>query len=127
MTEDRSAKPGAESRNTTELASILERISDAFVAFDRDLRYTYVNPKAGELFGRSPESLLGKLYLDEYPEAEGSPFHLAYVRALEEQLPVIFEDYYEPWDRWFENRVYPSEDGLAIFFTEITERRLVER
>jgi PAS domain S-box-containing protein len=114
-------------RAEQEVGRILERIGDAFVAFDRDLRYTYVNAKAGELFGREPESLLGRLYLEEYPEAEGSSFHRAYVRALEEQRPVVLEEHYAPWDRWFENRVYPSADGLAVFFTEITDRRRAEK
>jgi hypothetical protein len=33
------------------------------------------------------------------------------------------EDYYAPWDRWFENRIYPSPQGLTIHFAEITDRR----
>ena len=28
--------------------------------------------------------------------------------------------------RWYENRLYPSADGLSIFFTEVTERRRTE-
>ena len=39
--------------------------------------------------------------------------------------PTI-EDFYEPFDRWFENRIYPSPDGLTIFFTDITQRKKVE-
>jgi signal transduction histidine kinase len=35
----------------------------------------------------------------------------------------VLEEHYEPWDRWFENRIYPSADGLTIYFTEVTERR----
>ncbi|HLA08193.1 MAG TPA: PAS domain S-box protein, partial [Anaerolineales bacterium] len=45
---------------------------------------------------------------------------------LETQTPILFEDYYAPFERWFENRIYPSKDGLAIFFTEITERKRAE-
>src|SRR5262249_12700945 len=36
------------------------------------------------------------------------------------------EQYYEPWDRWFENRVYGLPTGIAIYFTEVTERKRVE-
>jgi PAS domain S-box-containing protein len=108
------------------MANILERIGDGFVAFDAQMNYTYVNERSGELLGRKPESLIGKNYWKEYPEAQGTPFAEAYVRALKTQTPVFFEDYYAPWDRWFENRIYPSKDGLAVFFTEITERKRAE-
>ncbi len=40
--------------------SLVERVSDAFVALDNNWRYTYVNAKAGELLGREPKSLVGK-------------------------------------------------------------------
>jgi PAS domain S-box-containing protein len=105
-------------------AGILEMIGDAFVAFDRAFNYTYVNARAAALLGRS--DLVGKNYWQEYPEAQGTPFAEAYARALATQEPMHFEEYFEPWQRWFENRVYPSPDGLVVFFTEVTERKLAE-
>lgn len=107
-------------------ADILERIGDGFVAFDAQLNYLYVNQRGGILLGRKPEDLIGKHYWQEFPEAAGTPFAEACVRALETQTPVSIENYYAPWDRWFENRVYPSPDGLAIFFREITEQKRAE-
>jgi PAS domain S-box-containing protein len=107
-------------------AKTLARVADGFVAFDAKMNYTYVNEKGGELLGRKPEDLLGKNYWKEYPEAKGTPFANAYVRALETQTPIFLEDYYEPFDRWFENRIYPSPDGLSIFFSEITARKKME-
>ena len=109
------------------LGDVLERVSDAVVALDRDWRYTYVNRRAAELFGRRPEDLLGRHIWTEFPEGLGQPFHLAYERALAEQVSIQIENYYEPWDRWFENRIYPSPDGLSIFFHEITDRKRAER
>src|SRR5439155_8424029 len=43
------------------------------------------------------------------------------------QVVVQMENYYEPWDRWFENRIYPSPNGLSIFFHEVTERKRAEQ
>ncbi len=109
------------------LGEILERVSDAVVALDRNWRYTYVNQRAAGLFGRRPEDLIGRHIWTEFPEGVGQPFHLAYEKALAEQVFVQMENYYEPWDRWFENRIYPSADGLSIFFHEITERKRAEQ
>lgn len=102
---------------------LLLRVSDAIVELDRNWHYTFVNDQAARLFGRTREQLEGKHIWTEFPEGVGQPFHLAYERALREQKPIAFEAYYEPWGRWFENRVYPSEDGLSIFFHEITDRK----
>ncbi len=109
------------------LADVLARVTDGFVAFDRDFRYTYVNDRAGEMLGRPAAELVGRNYYEEFPEAVGTPFEQAYARAMRDQVPVVLEDYYAPWDRWFENRVFPSAGGLSIFFSEITERKRLER
>ncbi len=106
-----------------QLDHLIERVSDGFVALDNDWRYTYVNAKAGELFGRKPEELIGKHIWAEFPEGVGQPFYHAYHKAMTEQTPIKLEEYYPPWKRWFENRIYPSRDGLSIFFHDITERK----
>src|SRR6185369_717320 len=105
------------------LTSILENMQDAFVALDREWRYTYVNRKAAQLFKRDRDALIGKHIWTEFPEAVGQPFQRAYEREMTEQQPVQIEEYYPPYDRWFENRILPTEQGLAIFFTDITARR----
>jgi PAS domain S-box-containing protein len=108
------------------LANVLESTTDAFVALDTDWRYTYVNQRAGGIFNRRPQDLLGKHIWSEFPEGIAQPFYQAYYRAVAEQTPITLEEYYPPYDRWFENRVYPSADGLAIFFQDITERKRAE-
>lgn len=108
------------------LNGMLERVSDGFVAFDAGFNYTYVNEHGGALLGRTPGDLIGKNYWVEFPEADGTPFAQAYVHAMHTQQPVIMEDYYAPWDRWFSNRIYPSPEGLTIFFSDITERKRQE-
>ena len=105
---------------------VLERISDGLVALDRNWRYTYVNHQAASLFGRQPADLIGRHIWTEFPEGVGQPFHLAYEKAMAEQVFIEMENYYEPWDRWFENRIYPSADGVSIFFHEITRRKQAE-
>ena len=108
-------------------ATILESISDAFVALDRDWRYTYVNRRAAELFGREPEALVGRHIWTEFPEGVGQPFYHAYQKAMNEGVPVQLEDFYTPWGRWYENRIYPSDDGLSIYFTDISPRKWAEQ
>lgn len=110
------------------VSKVIERVNDGFVALDSDWRYTYVNERAVRLLQRdNADELIGKHIWTEYPEGVGQPFYHAYLRAQETQQVIIFEEYYPPWDQWFENRIYPSVDGLTIYFTEITARKKAEQ
>jgi PAS domain S-box-containing protein len=106
-----------------EMRNTLERVSDGFTALDRQWRYTYVNTCGGQLLGRDAASLIGKHIWTEFPEGIGQRFHLAYQQAVAEQKPRRIREYYPPWNRWFENRIYPSADGLSIFFTDVTQQQ----
>jgi PAS domain S-box-containing protein len=108
------------------LNGVMERVSDGIVAFDSEFNYTYVNPKGASLLGRTPEDLIGKNYWKEYPEARGTIFANKYLEAMNSQMPVEFEDNYLPWNRWFINRIFPSHEGITIFFADITEKKQAE-
>jgi PAS domain S-box-containing protein len=111
-------------RRTT---TLVESISDGFNTFDREWRYTYVNPAAARMVGRTPEELLGKNLWELWPHAADSPFGAAYRRAVAENVPVRVEAFYpEPLNAWFEVRCYPSPEGLSLFFTNTTERKRAE-
>jgi len=114
-------KKQVEKKLTSQLETTLNNISDGFVSLDTNWCYTYVNIKAGEFLGRSPNSLIGKHIWTEFPEGVGLPFYNAYYKAVETQKTQYFQEYYKPLNKWFENRIYPSSNGLTIYFTDITE------
>lgn len=116
-----------EKTSRQELNTLLERISDGFVAFDSQMNYTFVNEVGARLLGRTANDLIGKNYWTEFPEAKNTPFANAYLQAFETQKPVSIEEYYEPWDRWFSNSIHPSSNGISIIFQEITERKRSEK
>lgn len=108
------------------LFSTLENMTDGFVSLDKNWNCTYVNKIGGTIFGKKPEDLVGKHVWTEFAEGIDHPFYKNYHKAFETNEPINFEDYYQPWDKWFENRVIPSENGLSIFFHDITERKKAE-
>lgn len=118
---EREARAEAEA-SKEQISTVLERISDSFVALDTNWHYTYVNKKAADQFGKTPEEMVGEHIWAMFPEGVGQPFYKAYNRAMKEQVFINLEEYYPPYDKWFENDIYPSEDGITIFFKEITER-----
>ncbi|MFL9458983.1 ATP-binding protein [Tolypothrix bouteillei VB521301_2] len=108
------------------LQSVLSSINDQFLVLDCEWRYTYVNDRVVEVVGMPKEALLGQCIWDLFPDTAGSKFYIEVHRAVAEQTPVQFEYFYPMWNRWFENHVYPSADGVSIITTEISARKQAE-
>ncbi|MEG5015518.1 MULTISPECIES: adenylate/guanylate cyclase domain-containing protein [unclassified Microcoleus] len=114
-------------RSTDEqIVNFLEGMSDAFFAFDTHWRFTYVNYKGSQFLKRSQEELYGKNFWEEFPEFVNSDFYKEYHEAVAKQIGVAFEKYYRPLKLWLEVRVFPSHDGISVFFHDITKRRQME-
>jgi len=113
-------------REAEATSRILESITDAFFALDADWRFTYVNDQSEKVMGRTRGELLGRRFWEEFPATVGSVFEREYRRAMREQVPVTFEEYYSPLNIWTEVRVYPSANGLSVFYQDVTERKALE-
>lgn len=99
---------------------IIESIGDAFFTINRDFVVTYWNAVAEKLLGVSREQIVGKNLWEVFPDAVDLPSYANYNRALKDGTAVKFEDYY---GIWLEVDAYPSEEGLTVFFRDITERK----
>ncbi|OUL20679.1 diguanylate cyclase [Nostoc sp. 106C] len=111
----------------SQISNILESITDAFVAFDREWHYTYVNEQATRLLQKSREELLGKqVWQEVFPELVGSLGYQKLHYAVKEKISVVFEEFGEPMGMWLEIHAYPSADGVAVYFRDITARKRAE-
>jgi PAS domain S-box-containing protein len=113
---------GARERAT----DILESISDAFFAVDQEWRFTYVNEKAEELWGRERQELVGKVIWEEFPETQDSEYYRQIRRAMEEGVTTEFERISPVLGVWVAGRAYPSREGLSVYFQDVTERKRAE-
>ncbi|MGZ4595480.1 MAG: PAS domain-containing protein [Actinomycetes bacterium] len=100
------------------LEQTMESLGEGFAAIDNDWRYVYVNRLGEQALGRGPGEVIGQVVWDvfEVPDETEQIFR----RAREQMRPVTFEAFYPKWGRWFENRVFPSESGVSVFFRDIT-------
>ncbi|MBI3301854.1 MAG: PAS domain S-box protein, partial [Deltaproteobacteria bacterium] len=106
--------------------NVLESIPDGFYALDREWQFTYLNVKAEQFLRRKREELLGKNVWKEFPETVDSVLYKEYHRAMAEQVVVKFDMFYPPSTIWFEIHAYPSQDGLSVYFHDITERKWIQ-
>ena len=106
-----------------QLTSTLESLTDGFFTIDREWRFTYVNRVAEQTFRQPRAELLGQHIWDRFPEARGTISHQQYERALRDNVAVQFETFYPPLGIWFDARGFPSPQGLAVYFRDITAVR----
>ncbi len=106
---------------------ILESITDGFFSLDHDGCFTDLNPQA-EFFLEEPRSaLLGRDAREYFSGDVGQEIRGRLRSAAKERIPVDFETFYEPLNRWFKVHVYPFAEGLSVYFNDITERKNYER
>jgi PAS domain S-box-containing protein len=104
----------------------LNRIKDSVVALDKQWRYTFLNEAALAEHSEGYSKTLGRVIWEVHPEIVGSVFWHKYHEAMEQRKVVEFENYYPPLGVWYFVKVYPSEDGLTIFYSNITDRKKAE-
>ncbi len=112
--------------NEEKYRMFLERVTDGFIALDKNFNYIYVNKRIGEMVQRDPASLVGKNIWEEFPEILDSYTYRAFHTAMKEQRFINSMDYYEPNNLWYESYIYPSPEGLSVFIKDITENKNLE-
>ena len=110
---------------------ILESISDPFVVQGADWRFRYVNAAAARIFAssghRDPQSLVGRVVWEVYPELVGTTFEREMRRSAHDRVPVRFEAFYAERGTWAELFCYPLADGgLSTQWKDITARKKAE-
>ena len=108
------------------LMNILDHLLDGLMIFDREWRYQYINPQAEPFAGKLRDELIGKIVWEEFPHLIGSTFYLQYHHVMLEHESVEFRIYSSLLNHWFDVRAFPIDDGIVVYFREITEKVLAE-
>ena len=108
-----------------QLNHVLEATTDGVMNIDRGWRITYANPIAMKSI-QPVTDILGKNCWQLFPSMiyAGSPFVEHYEAAMYERIPGEFEAFYpDPLNIWFQIQPRPSDDGIVVFFRDITEQK----
>ncbi|MDH4069794.1 MAG: response regulator [Ignavibacteria bacterium] len=109
--------------------SILEGISGGFFALDRQYRVIYWNHAAETGTGLTAQEVTGRSVFEVFPNAAGAPLGEKYRIAMETRTFQSLETSYKDdrFDAWYDVRIYPTEEGIAVFFQNITDHKKEQR
>ena len=117
----------AERASERRAAAILESITDAVYTLDASFRFTYVNRRAEELWGRSREEMLGRSYVEEFPQVVGSESYEMHRLVMSRRQPARFETLSPVLQRWISMNIYPeASGGISCYFQDISDRKEAE-
>ncbi|WP_027003994.1 PAS domain-containing protein [Hugenholtzia roseola] len=103
--------------------TIIERITDGFFVIDRNWKFIKINQIAAEVLCTDKSAIIGKSFWDFYPDTEAYRYPQKFREAMNENKAVYFEDFRPDIQQWYSAAAYPSEEGLTIFFRNITQER----
>jgi PAS domain S-box-containing protein len=109
-----------------QLVTTFESITGGFYTLDRDWRFTYANHETERVAQRPRSELLGRSIMELFPWFVGSRLHQEYERAISGGGPAHFQVFLNALGVWGEVRAYPSAQGLAVYFQDITDRKLAQ-
>jgi len=115
-----------------QISNILESITDAFLAYDQDWRFTYVNAAAEKILGSPRENLLGNVHWDVCPYTIDTDIERLYHQVMESREPAEMDYHHQHKDRWFNTwlslKVFPADEGggIAVYFRDITQQKQAE-
>ncbi|MGV3704182.1 MAG: PAS domain-containing protein [Arcticibacter sp.] len=109
------------------LASIVESIRDGFFAMDRNGVIEYWNREAERVLGVDSDDVVGKNIWHVLSSNLFPRFYASQQRALNERIPIRYEEYSQALKSWLEVAIFPSPNGLSVYFKDISERVAVEQ
>ncbi len=106
---------------------VLAGMTEGYVLIDREYRVVEINDEALRIDGRTRADFIGRSHWDIWPGSETDVQGLLYKRVMEAGTPGSVEVFYA-WEdgrnAWLEIDAYPVPDGLAIFYRDISARKL---
>jgi PAS domain S-box-containing protein len=108
---------------------LLESITDAVYALNRDWEYIIVNKNAEKIINMPVENLLGQKIFDVFPGIEETPFFKTYESVMNNRNATrIAESFTHPDGRvgYYEVSVYPINEGILCIAKDITEEKEIE-
>lgn len=112
-------------KNNQKLNTILESMTEGFLAVGADHIVTYVNRSALEILGQKRVQLVGENFYQIELFRQEEVWQKYYQRSKKQQKVVKFEWLHPAQGIWIEVRLSPTEEGVSILLNNIHARKTI--
>lgn len=106
------------------LRRVADSLTEGLVVVDRDWKITFANTLTEKYSGIAPGRALGQPLWDVFTTIRGTDVETHLRKAMTDGQPNTVEVFRERREAWLELRIFPSDLGLAMFFSDVTLRHL---
>jgi PAS domain S-box-containing protein len=110
-----------------DLDGMLMSVEEAFVSVDQNWRCVYVNDSATELLGKTKEEFLGNIMWEVFPFMKGTFSDNGFFGAIANRTSKSLEIHHPVFNRWLNMRFIPHDNGIDVFYNDITEGKLKDK
>src|ERR1700704_5197515 len=104
------------------ITTIFESTTDSVAIVDRDWRVSYLNGRARTQIAEGRDPIGAKLW-EVFQDAADTETFSQLREAMSDQRPASFEAQCPRRGVWYVFNAFPSSEGLAVFFRDITEHK----
>lgn len=119
------ARRGIDSEHD-QLVHLLMRLPVGILCMDRAWHITFANPEAIRLLRLTPEDIRSRNHWQIFPEKLGTEVERVYRNVMQTGKPAYIEYHCTPLDLWLDTHVLPTAEGIALSFSDITDRKGAE-
>jgi signal transduction histidine kinase/CheY-like chemotaxis protein len=104
------------------ITMIFESTTDSVIIIDRDWRISYLNGRAWAQIAEG-RNLVGTGLEEAFLDDPDRELFSQLRQALSDQRPASFEAHSAGSGSWYSLNAFPSSEGLAVYFRDITEHK----
>jgi len=104
------------------LLQVFDAAPSVVICVDRNWNVTFANWRAFEVLGS--RFVVGENFLQLFPHGTSEPFVSSLRSTMEQRTPIEIEAFFPEMDNaWYQVIVRPYDEGIILFFRDITQQR----
>jgi PAS domain S-box-containing protein len=108
------------------LARLIALLPEAILCCNTNWTITYANAEAVRISRIQPSDINTKTHWQLFPETVGTDLERTYRNVMQTRVAEHIEYFYAPFDIWLDVHIIPSDEGVALYYRDVTDRKRAE-
>jgi PAS domain S-box-containing protein len=108
------------------LARLIALLPEAVLCCNTNWTITYANAEAIRISRIQPSDINTRTHWQLFPETVGTDLERTYRNVMQNRVAQHIEHFYAPFDIWLDVHIIPSDEGVALYYRDVTDRKRAE-